>query len=244
MEAAGYSPDLAYIHDSGFTHVAEEAANIIVKILQAGGMYSGKIVELGCGSGTAACIFLSAGYEVYGVEISESMIKLAREKNSEGSFMLASLWDVTIPSCTAVVSIGECLNYEFDGEVSLKKVRNLFSRVFDALKPNGLFVFDVLCEGSVEGDGITKNFTEGKDWLVAVERSETYNAIQRRIISFVSHQYGYKRTLEVHRVTKFNIEEIEQLLRDTGFYIEIDDAYGEKSFGPNHKVFRAIGQYN
>jgi len=110
----GYQEDLAYIHDVGFGAFSSESAPGLLEILHQKGIEKGLVVDLGCGSGIWAKALTQAGYEVLGIDISDAMLDLAREKAPKAKFQNASLLRVELPKCDAVTSIGECLNYQFD----------------------------------------------------------------------------------------------------------------------------------
>ena len=76
---AGYSEDLAYIHDAGYGDFARGAAPALLGALRAHGITTGRVVDLGCGSGIWAALLLDAGYEVLGIDISPAMIRLAKK---------------------------------------------------------------------------------------------------------------------------------------------------------------------
>nr|WP_228060591.1 MULTISPECIES: class I SAM-dependent methyltransferase [unclassified Coleofasciculus] len=59
-------------------------------------------------------LFIKADYQVLGIDISESMIAIARKRVPDAEFKVESLFKVDIPPCKAVISVGECLNYLFD----------------------------------------------------------------------------------------------------------------------------------
>ncbi len=109
-----YKEDLAYIHDLGFSEYALKSAPGILKILQNNNIKKGLIVDLGCGSGLSAQEFIKAHYHVLGIDISQSMVNLARNRVPKAEFRVESLFKTKIPPCNAVTSIGECLNYLFD----------------------------------------------------------------------------------------------------------------------------------
>jgi putative ABC transport system permease protein len=97
-------------------------------------------------------MFIDAGYDVFGVDQSEPLLHRARERVPAGEFVCASLHDVELPSCVAVVAMGEILSYAgITGE--------LLARVRAALSPGGLFVFDVATPGR-GSEGV------GPSWLV------------------------------------------------------------------------------
>ena len=81
-----YREDVAYIHDVGHADFALRSAPGILEILRENGVTEGLVVDLGCGSGQWARELLWAGYRVLGIDISEAMIGLAREKAPGAEF--------------------------------------------------------------------------------------------------------------------------------------------------------------
>lgn len=58
-------------------------------------------------------------------------------------FQVGSLLKTNIPDCIAVTAVGEVVNYLFDPDNTDQALRQLFYRVYHALIPGGLFVFDI-----------------------------------------------------------------------------------------------------
>lgn len=80
----------------------------------------------------------------------------------------------------------ECLNYLFDPDSLRSSLIHLFHRIYNALTPGGVFIFDIAEPGQVT-EGTNRGFTEGKDWVVLVEKQENpeQETLTRRIISSV-----------------------------------------------------------
>jgi SAM-dependent methyltransferase len=209
-----YKLDLAFIHDVGFHDYALKSAPGILEILAQHNIREGLIVDLGCGSGLSAQEFTKAGYDVLGVDISESMIAIARTKVPNAEFRLESLFQTEIPPCNAVTSIGECLNYQFDPKSDRQTLINLFHRIYSALTPGGVFMFDIAEPGQVT-QGITKGFTEGEDWVVLVEKQENQelNILTRRIISFRKVGEHYRRDEELHHQRLYQATDISNFIK-------------------------------
>ncbi|NEQ51807.1 MAG: methyltransferase domain-containing protein, partial [Leptolyngbya sp. SIO3F4] len=102
-----YREDLAYIHDVGYGDHAVKSSPEIIKILDQNSLHDGLIVDLGCGSGISALEFTKAGYRVLGIDISESMIAIAKVRAPSAEFCVTSLFKTAIPHCQAVTAIGE-----------------------------------------------------------------------------------------------------------------------------------------
>src|SRR4029453_17383336 len=114
MPITAYREDLANFHDSGHSALAEAAAQRVVEELRGCGFHDGIVVDLGCGSGILARIVSHAGYRVIGMDISDSMVAIARERSPKSEFYVRSFVSAALPACIAVTAIGEVLNYAFD----------------------------------------------------------------------------------------------------------------------------------
>lgn len=234
--STGYLPDLAYVHDVGFNRFATSAAKGLLDIFRMHNLRRGRIFELGCGSGTLARILLNRGYTLHGIDYSRAMVALARTNAPKGTFAVGSLWSSSLPECDIVLSVGECLNYEFAGRNTPEKLQKLFSRVYSALTPGGLFAFDILCEPQRRTPGPLQRFTEGPDWCVAVERHERGNMITRRIVLFKKTGKRYRKSVEVHVQRRFKIRDIKKMLERLGFSVEIQSGYGRRTLQEGHAV--------
>src|SRR5216683_1731553 len=223
-----YQEDLAYIHDVGFNFHARGAARPLLQIFRRHGITQGLVVDLGCGSGIWAAELVSAGYNVLGVDQSESMIRLARKKAPRGKFIRASFLDVQIPRCAAVTSLGECLCYLFDAKNSAKELTKLFARVNEALRPGGVFVFDIAQPGQINGKDRTRNFA-GPDWTILREAEEDPQRmiLTRRMTVFRKVGKLYRRSEESHRLRLYWGAVLARGLRDIGFSVRVIRAYGK-----------------
>ena len=182
---------------------------------------------------------IDAGYQVLGIDISEAMIELSRERVPEAEFRVGSLFEAEIPPCVAVTAISEVLNYLFDEESG--GLAPLFRRIFEALIPGGLFVFDVLGPGQVQPGATARSFRVGEDWAVLSEREEDaeQRTLVRRIVSFRKVDEHYRRDNETHRVRLYDPSELSSELRQTGFEVRTMRAYGSYPLAEGHTAFVA-----
>ena len=234
-----YREDVAYIHDVGHADFALRSAPGILEILKKNEIPEGLVVDLGCGSGQWARELLRAGYRVLGIDISEAMIGLAREKAPGAEFRVGSLFEAAIPPCDAVTSVSEVLNYLFDPENEGRGLEGVFGRVYGALRPGGVFVFDVLGPGQVPPGTTTRGWSMGRDWAVLNEKEEDRErgTMERRIVSFRKVGEHYRRDKEVHRVRLYDPEEVEAKLEKAGFEVTTMGGYGDYPFDENHAAF-------
>lgn len=238
---SAYREDLAYIHDAGFGRFALGAAELLIAELRRRGSDRGLVIDLGCGSGILAEKVAAAGYDVLGIDISEGMIALARQRVPNGRFRIESLLSAELPPCVAIAAVGECFNYLFDESHSPEALRRVLGRAFEALIPGGVLVFDVVESGRVTGPGPQKNHAEGDGWavLVTAEEDSTRQVLARRIISFRKVGDLYRRDEEVHCQRLFSRALLVSWLNEIGFQVETLASYGSVPFLQGHAGFLA-----
>jgi SAM-dependent methyltransferase len=223
-----YATDLAYIHDAGFGDFARRAAPELIRLLRAHGIRNGLVVEAGCGSGIVARDLIEAGYDVFGFDQSGAMIRLARRRAPAARFRAASLTDVSIPPCRAVLAVGEIITYVPAG------VRAFFRRVHAALRPGGLFIFDFI--ESASRRTYPRKTLHGNGWsLVArADLNPSGRILTRRLA--MSRRIGHRlrRSHETHRVRIYRREEIAQALRQAGFSVRMRRSYGRYRLLPGN----------
>lgn len=234
-----YGDDLAFIHDAGFGGFASAAAPGILAILRQHGIRTGRVVDLGCGSGIWARALLEAGYDVHGVDSSAAMIALARRRAPGGTFRTGSLWSAPVPACDAVTAIGESLNYRAR-EGNGRAIRDrLFRRIRGALRPGGLFVFDLVEKGGMTGSTPRAGGRMGRDWAVLVRSTEKGDRLRRDITSFRKSGQNYRRRDEIHELQLYDRVALAAQLRRAGFTVRAPRGYGEMTLPPHHVVLVA-----
>lgn len=136
---------------------------------------SGKLLELGCGSGDIAIWLSEKDYEVFGVDISDTAINWAKEKidinNKKCNFFRHNLvtedyfkneyFDIIIDSLCLHCIIGE------DRKI-------LLSKVFNLLKQDGFFMVRTMC-----GEPINKQIKNTFDYKT---RTTLFNDISTRYL--------------------------------------------------------------
>ena len=84
-------------------------------------------------------------------------------------------------------------------------------------------------ESKFTGDSPRQSFTEGKDWIILVEKIENRpeKLLTRRIITLRKVGEYYRREEEIHQVRVYNTEDIVNQLEQIGFKVELRDNYGD-----------------
>ena len=125
------------------------------------------LVDLACGTGNATMTFHDLGYRVSGVDASENMIEVARQKAAVAGLDI----QFTTGDLRSLGGLGSfdgavCLYDSFNYLMSLAEIDSALEAVNRVLEPSSLFIFDVCTEsnslryfgdnhGSEAGDGFT-----------------------------------------------------------------------------------------
>ena len=229
-----YEEDLAHVHIAGYGFHWKGAAPGVLGFLRESGIHYGKVVDLGCGGGEWLELLVREGYDVCGVDLSPHMIRAARRLVPTGKFIVGSFADVALPSCDAVTSLGEPINY-LDGQKSIKRVMR---NVFKALRPGGLFVFDARysATGRVPPRTATRVCDE---WACIAEIEEDGDTIVRDITTFRKVGRHYRKRSEVHRLRIYPKRDMVQWLTDAGFRVRTYRGYGNYRFSQRQSAFVA-----
>jgi SAM-dependent methyltransferase len=211
--SAFYGDDLATVHASGFTDLAQAAAEELIARLSR----PCRIVEFGCGDGTTARQLCDAGHQVHGFDVSEAMIRLARRREPRAKFEVGSFVDAVIPPCAAIVAIGEVFGYLTPGECDSIALGGVFARCREALERGGLLMFDLAGPGRLRA-GEQHGWTAGPGWVVLVRARVEGGMLVREIVTFRDcGRSRYRRSNETHRLKLHRPADVFAELRRNGF---------------------------
>ncbi|MEO5922433.1 MAG: class I SAM-dependent methyltransferase [Bryobacteraceae bacterium] len=215
----GYSSDdLVYIHDDGFHSYAMDAAPALLSILKERGIHKGLVVDLGSGTGRWVKELSDAGYECRGIDQSLAMVKFAEAVAPQVMFRVASIFDAPLPPCNAITSMGECLNYRFGGARSSKAaLLKLFRRVYEALQPGGVFVFDIATPDRAPKGKPRVHRRDGKDWAIVSVTTKIPSGLRRSMVFFRRYGEFFRRGEETHDLSLYPVADILTALRRCGF---------------------------
>ncbi len=142
--------ELAHLYD--WPGAADFAESVQAKALERLAAYAihppGRIIDLACGTGTLAIALAQAGYNVTGLDLSEPMLAQAKRKQQALDLKneLSLTWlqgdmryFLTDTPYDAVLCHHDSLNH-LSNETELRAV---FLQAAQALKPGGLFLFDL-----------------------------------------------------------------------------------------------------
>jgi len=127
-------------------------------------------LDLACGTGVLCELLHDQGIEAAGMDFSEGMIAIARERNPGIAYEVADMIlyrpekKFDLVTCT-----GDAINHIID----LRDVEKIFQNVHYYLKDGGYFIFDILNENeAVPGEAIDLDFSDTVKAKFTISRTE------------------------------------------------------------------------
>ncbi len=138
----------ARVYNTKWAHFANQVAPRILDFYARtdAGRLNKSVLDLCCGTGQLALYFLNRGYKVIGIDLSESMLHIAKGsagrhlETGQAEFRLGNATDFSLEGPVGLVtSTFDSLNH-LDGDEAL---RACFRSVFSVLVSGGYFIFDL-----------------------------------------------------------------------------------------------------
>ena len=178
------------------------------------------VLDLACGTGSLSALLAARGYRVLGADQSEQMLTEAARKTAgmENApyFIRQSMQRLRLPEpVDAAVCCLDSINYL----AKPADCREALRRVYEALKPGGLFVFDINTPYKLKSlDG--QVFLDEKDDVYCVWRAEfdaRRNLCRYGMDIFRRRGALWQRSFEEHLEYAYSPEELTQYLKEAGF---------------------------
>ena len=203
------------------------------EILAREGIRPRTAVDLACGTGSVSVLLAKAGLRVTGVDMSEEMLTVAQQKAQDlenpPRFVCQRLEKLCLPRAVdlAVCAL-DSLDYITDPENCAQAIR----RVYRALNPGGIFIFDVNTPEKLRAmDG--QVFLDEDDDVYCVWRGEfdeKTNVCAYGMDLFQRQGKLWRRSFEEHREYAYSEAQLRGYLKAAGFTgIRV---YGDRRFGP------------
>jgi SAM-dependent methyltransferase len=215
----------------------EEWAQYIEEILALHKCQPKIFLDLGCGTGTITQLFAEKGYETIGIDLSEEMLGVARDKalasNLDILYLCQDMREFELYGTVGcVVSVCDSLNY-ITSENDLLKV---FKLVNNYLDPEGLFIFDLNTEykfSKIMKDNTFACTFDNSAYIWENYYYKNENINEYKLTLFIEEENGYARYEEVHYEKAYDIETITKLLQEAG--LKIEGIYHDHSFSSPKK---------
>lgn len=141
-----------------------------------------RIVDLGCGPGRYSLELAKAGYDVTGIDYNQLAIEYAKKQSEMKKFEINyQIGDIKQFSLTDKVDVA-LLIYHVYGSFSPSERQDIFKKIYQSLRPDGLVILDVLTLANYDA------FQEISNWGLSKGENEI---TQSKSIVF-GHNIKYK----------------------------------------------------
>lgn len=201
----------------------DELADYYAKILTELGAGGGRLLDMGCGTGSLTVRLAERGFDVIGQDASPEMLTIAAGKSSEVMWICQNMEETelggTVGAVGAVVSTLDSINHLESAEAMLA----CFRRAAACLESGGAFVFDVNTVYKHREILADNTFVYDIDGVYCVWSNtfdERDNGVDIDLDLFFENEDGtYSRVGESFREIALTAEEYCQLLEKTGFEV-------------------------
>ncbi len=184
-----------------------------------------EILDLGCGPGLYSERLAKKGHQMTGIDISKNSIDYAKtsakKQNLKIDYRVGSYLDLELEEQKFDMIL---LIYTDFGVLNPSERKILLDKIHRALKPNGIFVFDVLSDSELEQKISPKNwelcsdngFWDAKPYL---ELSNSYLYEEQKVILYQNAIITEDEDVRIYRFWTgvFNDEKLSNLLQENGF---------------------------
>ncbi len=239
----------AYVYDTFMDNVPyKEWSEYLAGLLREYGVKDGLVLELGCGTGSITRRLFELGYDMIGIDLSEEMLEIAREKDMDTGYSFDDILYLNqdmrnfelYGTVAAVVSICDSMNYITKPE----ELKQVFRLVNNYLDPQGIFIFDMntvhkyrnilgettIAENREDCSFIWENYYHEKEAInqydiTIYKKTEIEIEAEEDETASSYERNLYERWEETHYQRAYELEEIKSLLREAGMeYVTAYDA--------------------
>lgn len=204
----------------------DDWAESICRILKEHGIDDGLVCELGCGTGELTERLLTMGYDMIGIDCSEDMLMIAREKQYERTdadeqspqilYLLQDMRSFELfGTVRAFVSACDSLNYVLTEDELLQT----FRLVNNYLDKDGLFVFDMKTEACFAALGNETRVEQYRDatliWENSFMKRKKRNVYRLTMFEKETGELFRKMT-ETHVQQTYPVKTVIRLLEESG----------------------------
>lgn len=189
------------------------------------------MLDLGCGTGNVTQLLAEKGIEMIGVDNSDDMLSVAKEKarqnNMDILYLLQDMREFELyGTVDCIISICDSMNYITD-EDDLVKV---FKLVNNYLDPKGLFIFDLNTYykyNCVLSDNTFAETSEDSAYIWDNYYYEDDEINEYDLTLFIKDKNNrYNRYTETHYQKMYDLDKVKQLIIESGLeYVDCFDAF-------------------
>lgn len=220
----------AYIYDELMNDVDYDLwIKHIEELIEKSGSNVKNILELACGTGNITIPLAKKGYDIAGIDISESMLDVALFKSEKMNVPLVLLeqdiidLDFDLYDLDCVLCACDGFNYI----TSTEDLEKIFKKIYELLKKNGVFIFDISSYykiSKVLGNNFMGESRENLSYMWTNYYDDSTQLIDMELDFFVKIEVEddgednlFEKYSERHQQRAYKESEIYRLLENVGF---------------------------
>lgn len=177
------------------------------------------LLEIGSGTGEISNRLHNLGYAIKGIDISLEMIKISNTKYENIEFLNESMLNLKDKSkYDAVISVFDTINYL----KSLDELNIAFTNIYNSIKNNGVFIFDVLNRKMIDSmfsEGIFADERENMSIIWKHSYNEDLKLDEVETIFYVKERDDlFRRISEKYMKMIFSNNQILEMAKKVGFH--------------------------
>lgn len=215
----------AGVYDEFMDNVSyDEWYDFLHHLLGEYGKEEGSVVELACGTGEITKRLSGSGYQVTGIDLSEDMLALAREKCQDEVLLLhQDMCELELyGEADAFVCAGDGMNYLLERE----QLFQVFLNVSRYLKKDGVFLFDLKTDYYFREVVGNRTITDNREdasyiWENSYDEDKMRNEYLLTVYKLVDDERDlFERTDELHYQQVFPVEVVKEELERAGLVLK------------------------
>ncbi|CAH2214428.1 class I SAM-dependent DNA methyltransferase [Tepidibacter aestuarii] len=220
--------DFAFIYDNLMDNVDyDKWVDYVEEIIKKEDVQVKNILELACGTGNLTIPFAKKNYDILGIDISEDMLSVAREKCIDEGIEVVFLnqdmteLDFEVYNLDCVLCACDGFNYILEDE----DIQSIFDNVYGLLKKKGVFIFDISSYNKLSNILGNNTFGENREDITYIWENyfdDESNMVEMDLAFFTRNGEYYQKFEETHYQRAYKNDEIINMLQNTGFdYIKV-----------------------
>jgi len=206
-----------------------EFINSVVKNFKVKGK---NLLDMACGAGTHAKKFVDNGFQVTGVDINPEMLKIAKAKVKNATFLEGSMQSF---KSKKKFDVATCLFTAINYNTNISDLKATIKNFYNLLNKGGIVIFDLgLIKGQEEKKTGAFIDTYSEDnlqiarisqWNPSRENPDIYNA---NFLMFVKDKGKVDFEIDEHELGIFSVEEIKSIMEKNSFAVKVYDDFSLK----------------
>lgn len=196
-------------------------ANYVQKLFAHYNVRPRRILDMACGTGSTTILLAEKGYEMSGTDRALEMLLSARDKANEKGLPI-HLWqqDMRDLAVAKLYDVVLCLYDSINYITTAEEMKQVFTRVSEALVPQGMFIFDVTTEYNIVKHFDKQTFAESNADYSYIWRNLYFHKekLCKTVLTFFLREGSdFCRYEELHIQKIYTVAEIKRFLEQTGY---------------------------